>query len=168
MSIRIGLAATLVAFATACGGDTGTRQVRLLAPPGYVEDGSTLPGSDWVTPFERRTGCEVDARIYDENEDVVAIARRRDIDAVAGSEEILAELRRERELLPGSTPHDIVALARVRLASGIELTIPQELAQALRPVLIRPAGHRTIAWAIREEGDNRDCARRWIAYAISR
>jgi hypothetical protein len=168
MSIRIGLAAALVALGTACGGDTDTRQVRLLAPPGYVEDGSTLPKSDWVTPFERRTGCEVDARVYDDNEDVVAIARRRDIDAVAGSDEILAELRREGELLPGSTPHDSVALARVRLASGIELTLQRHLAQALRPVSIRPAGRRAIAWAIRKDGDNRDCARRWIVHATAR
>jgi hypothetical protein len=169
MSIRIALAAALACVAAGCGGSSAEkREVRLLAPPGYVEDGSTLPESDWVTPFERRTGCEVDARIYDENEDVVAIARRRDVDAVAGSDEILARLRRAGELLPGSTPHDSVALVDVTLASGVELTVPQDLARALRPVLIRPGGHRTTAWAIRKDGDNHDCARHWIAHAISR
>jgi hypothetical protein len=110
----------------------------------------------------------VDARIYDENEDVVAIARRRDVDAVAGSEEILARLGRAGELLPGATRQDSVAFARVTLASGVELTIPRHLARALRPESIRPAGRRTIAWAIRKDGDNRDCARRWIAHAVSR
>jgi hypothetical protein len=169
MSIRIALAAAFVLVAPGCGGTSGeTREVRLLAPTGYVEDGSTLPDSDWVTPFERRTGCEVDARVYDEDEDVVAIARRRDVDAVAGSEEVLDRLRRAGELLPGSTLQDSVALVRATLASGVELTIPQELAHALRPVLIRPAGHRTTAWAIRKDGDNRDCARRWITHASSR
>ena len=34
-------------------------QVRILAWPGYVEDGSTAKSADWVTPFEKETGCDV-------------------------------------------------------------------------------------------------------------
>ena len=34
-------------------------QVRILAWPGYVEDGSTAKSADWVTPFEEETGCDV-------------------------------------------------------------------------------------------------------------
>ena len=37
-----------------------------------------------VTHFERETNCRVDLRVYDEEEDVEAIARRRDVDVVAG------------------------------------------------------------------------------------
>ena len=36
-------------------------QVRILAWPGYVEDGSTAKSADWVTPFEKETGCDVNA-----------------------------------------------------------------------------------------------------------
>ena len=39
---------------------TARVQVNILAWPGYVEDGSTDPAVDWVTPFEEETGCEVE------------------------------------------------------------------------------------------------------------
>ena len=39
-------------------GDTaGT--INILAWPGYAEDGSTDPAVDWVTPFEKESGCQV-------------------------------------------------------------------------------------------------------------
>ncbi|HZD17034.1 MAG TPA: extracellular solute-binding protein [Actinomycetota bacterium] len=44
--------------------------LRLLALAGYVEDGSTDPDIDWVTPFEQRTGCLVDVRYADSPEEV--------------------------------------------------------------------------------------------------
>jgi putative spermidine/putrescine transport system substrate-binding protein len=31
----------------------------LVALPGYVEDGTSNPVRDWVTPFERVSGCQV-------------------------------------------------------------------------------------------------------------
>jgi putative spermidine/putrescine transport system substrate-binding protein len=34
-------------------------QVRVLAWPGYVEDGSTDKSVDWVSGFEKETGCEL-------------------------------------------------------------------------------------------------------------
>ena len=34
-------------------------QLRVLAWPGYAEDGSQYPKHDWVTPFEQDTGCDV-------------------------------------------------------------------------------------------------------------
>jgi putative spermidine/putrescine transport system substrate-binding protein len=36
----------------------------VLAWPGYLEDGSTDPAYDWVTPFEEETGCQVDFQIF--------------------------------------------------------------------------------------------------------
>jgi hypothetical protein len=32
---------------------------------------------------------------------------------------------------------------------------------------VRPACRRSTAWVIREDGDNRDCAERWVDYATS-
>ena len=40
----------------------GEGEVNILAWPGYVEDGSTDPAVDWVTPFEQETGCEVNVK----------------------------------------------------------------------------------------------------------
>lgn len=47
--------------------------LRLLALAGYVEDGSSDPQVDWVTPFERRTGCSVGVRYADSPEEVVSL-----------------------------------------------------------------------------------------------
>ena len=146
MAVRLHLAAVLLLAVTACGGGgEAEREVRLLAPAGIVED---------TTGFERETGCRVDLRIYDDGEDVDAIARRRDADAVAGP------------VLPGRTPDVSVELVRITLEGGLELTIPRELASAFDG-LVRPAGRRSIAWMIRREGDNDACARRWLDYATS-
>jgi hypothetical protein len=147
MAVRLHLTAVLLFAITACGGGGGEaeREVRLLAPAGIVED---------ATGFERGTGCRVDLRIYDDGEDVDAIARRRDADAVAGP------------VPPGRTPDVSVELVRITLEGGLELTIPKALASAFdRPV--RPAGRRSIVWTIREAGDNEACARRWLDYATS-
>ncbi|MCD0448461.1 extracellular solute-binding protein [Actinocorallia sp. API 0066] len=34
----------------------------LVAPPGYAEEGAVDQAVDWVTPFERETGCQVTVR----------------------------------------------------------------------------------------------------------
>ena len=40
----------------------GEGEVNILAWPGYAEDGSTDPTVDWVTPFEKQTGCKVNVK----------------------------------------------------------------------------------------------------------
>ena len=107
-----------------------------------------------MTPFERETGCRVDLRVYDEGEDLDAIARRRDVDVIA------------EPVPPGERADDSVELVRVTLRSGIEITVPKKLASAFHGT-VRPAGRRTTAWVIREDGDNPDCAERWLDYATS-
>jgi hypothetical protein len=146
MAVRLLLVAVLLLILSGCGGEpVASREVRLLAPADLVEDVST---------FERTTGCRVDLRVYDEGEDLPAIARRRQVDVVAGPTP------------PGTDPHDSVELVRVTLERGLEITIPKRFARAFaKPA--RPAGRRLTRWTIREGGDNPDCARRWIAYATS-
>jgi hypothetical protein len=146
MSIRVLLAASLLSVVAGCGGDSEAREVRLLAPVGIAKD---------VTGFEHDTGCRVDLRVYDEGEDIAAIARRRDADAIAGP------------TAPGAVPAVVEELVQVRLEGGVVLTIPRDLASAFNAPEVRSAGRRQISWTIREEGDNDECARRWIAYASS-
>jgi putative spermidine/putrescine transport system substrate-binding protein len=100
MSVRALLAAAVLALAGCSGEETEDRELLLVAPAGYVEDGSTTPSADWVTPFERQSGCSVTVRVYDDDEDVVAIARRRDADAAAATLEHFDRLRASGDLSP--------------------------------------------------------------------
>ncbi|HEX7255478.1 MAG TPA: hypothetical protein VF236_06065 [Gaiellaceae bacterium] len=133
-----------VALAGCGGGSNSDREVRLLAPAWIDAD---------VERFERESGCRVDLRVYDDDERLDPIAERRNVDVVAARVEPGA----------GDQTEEFV---RVTLSGGVEVTIPRRLATAFRG-RARPAGRRSIAWLIREEGDNDDCARAWIAYATS-
>jgi hypothetical protein len=147
MSMRALLVAGLLTTVAACGGDDQS-EVRLLAPAGIVSDAD-------AAGFERETGCRVDTRVYDADEDIEAIAGRRNTDVAAAP-------------TPEGEPPDIAEqLVRATLHGGVVVTVPRRLAVALDPLLIRPAGRRELSWTIREEGDNDDCARRWVAYATS-
>jgi hypothetical protein len=148
MSVRTLVAAALALGLTACGGEDSERELRLLAPAGIVED-------EDVRHFERETGCRVEVRVYDMEEDVDAIAERRDTDVIA------------RPTPNGTVPHVSEAMVRATLEGGIVVTVPRELASALNPIEVRPAGRRELSWLRREEGDNPSCAARWIAQAIS-
>ena len=147
MSIRALLAVTLLTGIAGCGGDEQP-EVRLLAPAGIVSEADS-------TRFERETDCRVDLRVYDPNEDLGPIAKRRDSDAIA------APTR------DGETAHVTDEMARLTLKDGVVVTVPTRLAAVLDPVETQPAGQRRLTWTIREEADNDDCARRWIAYATS-
>ena len=143
MSIRPVLAAALALLAAGCGGSSRP-EVRILAPADLVQD---------TDAFERETGCRADVRAYDTDEDVEAIAERRNVDVIA------APVGSEAEA------DDVVELATV-VVSGVRVTVPKRLAPALGGAG-RPTGRRLTAWKLRSQGDNEDCARRWIAYATS-
>lgn len=146
MAIRCALAAIVLLALAGCGDDQeSNRDVRLLAPAGLVDD---------TTAFERDTGCRVDLRVYDNGENLDAIARRRNVDVVAGPTP------------PGGTAHDSVELVAVAVASGLVVTIPRALASAFDGPA-RPAGRRRTTWVVREDGKNEDCAERWLDYATS-
>jgi hypothetical protein len=148
MAARLLFAAcVLLLVPAACGGDEpAARELRLVAPADLVED---------VPSFERTTGCRVELRVYDESEeDLAAIVRRREADVVA------------YPTPRGQVPDDSVELVRITLDRGLEITVPKRLARAFHGTA-RPAGRRQTTWTIRKEGDNPDCARRWVAYATS-
>lgn len=144
--MRVLLAAALLTVLAGCGGSSEIREVRLLAPVGVAKD---------VSGFEQETRCRVDLRVYDDGDDIDAIAERRDTDVVA------------RPTLAGGVSHVVQTLARVTLEGGVVVTIPRELASAFHAEHVRSAGRRQLSWTIREEGNNDDCARRWLAHAIS-
>jgi len=71
------LAAATLLVAACSGGTSGTPEpsmvtelgdneasVKVLAWPGYVEDGTTSPDVDWVSSFEQETGCQVEVQTF--------------------------------------------------------------------------------------------------------
>jgi putative spermidine/putrescine transport system substrate-binding protein len=61
------------------------KTVSLLGWPGYAEDGSTDPAYDWVTPFEKDTGCDVTFKSYGTSDEAITLFKTGDYDAIAAS-----------------------------------------------------------------------------------
>ncbi len=51
----------------------GEGQVSVLAWPGYVENGSTDPAVNWVTPFEDATGCKVTVQTFGTSDEAFSL-----------------------------------------------------------------------------------------------
>jgi putative spermidine/putrescine transport system substrate-binding protein len=77
-------------LSAACGGDNkpgsggdlpktvgkGEGKLNLIAWIGYTEDGSTDPNSDWVHPFEQKTGCKVSVKYGNTSDEMVTLMRQ--------------------------------------------------------------------------------------------
>ena len=51
----------------------GEGQVSVLSWPGYVENGTTDPAVDWVTPFEDETGCKVTNQVFGTSDEAFSL-----------------------------------------------------------------------------------------------
>ena len=60
-------------------------EVNVIAWAGYVEDGSTDPAYDWVTPFEDMTGCAVNVQIGNTSDEMVQLMQTGEYDGVSAS-----------------------------------------------------------------------------------
>ena len=63
----------------------GEGQVNIIAWAGYVENGSTDPKVDWVTGFEKETGCKVNVKNGATSDDMVALMKTGEYDVVSAS-----------------------------------------------------------------------------------
>ena len=63
----------------------GEGEVNILAWPGYVEDGSTDPAVDWVTPFEEETGCQVNVKTFGTSDEAVNLVKGGGYDVLSAS-----------------------------------------------------------------------------------
>ncbi len=52
---------------------------------GYAEDGSTDKNVDWVTPFEKQTGCQVNSKVAATSDEMVTLMRTGNYDGVSAS-----------------------------------------------------------------------------------
>ena len=64
---------------------TGEGAVNIVAWAGYVENGSTDPKVDWVTGFEKETGCKVNVKNGTTSDDMVALMKTGEYDVVSAS-----------------------------------------------------------------------------------
>src|SRR3954454_403417 len=63
----------------------GEGKVSLVNWAGYVEDGSTDPKVDWVTDFEKQTGCQVTSKVANTSDEMVTLMRTGQYDGVSAS-----------------------------------------------------------------------------------
>ncbi len=60
-------------------------QLNVVAWAGYIEDGSTDPAYDWVTPFEALTSCEVNVKLGNSSDEMVQLMQSGEYDGVSAS-----------------------------------------------------------------------------------
>jgi len=74
---------TMAAEMTAVGDGEG--QVDIVAWPGYIERGETDPNYDWVTQFEKDTGCKVNVKTAATSDEMVTLMNQGGFDLVTAS-----------------------------------------------------------------------------------
>src|SRR5213075_513775 len=67
-------------------------EVDLISWAGYVEDGSNDPHADWVSDFEKQTGCQVNNKIAGTSDQMVQLMRTGQYDGVSASGNATARL----------------------------------------------------------------------------
>ncbi|HET7087779.1 MAG TPA: ABC transporter substrate-binding protein [Anaerolineae bacterium] len=63
----------------------GEGEVSIVAWAGYIENGSTDPNYDWVTQFEKDTGCKVNVKVANTSDEMVALMTQGGFDLVTAS-----------------------------------------------------------------------------------
>jgi putative spermidine/putrescine transport system substrate-binding protein len=63
----------------------GEGQVNIVAWPGYIERGETDAAYDWVTGFEKATGCKVNVKTANTSDEMVALMNEGGFDLVTAS-----------------------------------------------------------------------------------
>ena len=63
----------------------GEGEVDIVAWPGYIERGETDKNYDWVTAFEKETGCKVNVKTADTSDEMVALMNEGGFDLVTAS-----------------------------------------------------------------------------------
>ena len=115
-------AALVLAGATACGseesggtGETppkmeplsavgdGEGELNIIAWAGYAEDGSNDSAADWVTPFEKQTGCQINVKIGNTSDEMVQLMRSGQYDGVSASGDATLRLIHAGDVAPVNT-----------------------------------------------------------------
>ncbi|MBB2943082.1 putative spermidine/putrescine transport system substrate-binding protein [Actinoplanes lutulentus] len=85
----------------------GEGEVNIVSWAGYVEDGSTDKAVDWVTGFEKETGCQVNNKIAGTSDEMVALMKTGEYDVVSASGDASLRLIYGGDVAPVNT--DLIA-----------------------------------------------------------
>ncbi len=75
-------------------------QVNLVAWAGYVENGSTDPKTDWVSGFEKSSGCKVKTTIGNSSDEMVTLMKTGKYDGVSASGDASLRLISAKDVAP--------------------------------------------------------------------
>ena len=81
----------------------GEGAVSILAWPGYAENGSNDPAVDWVTPFEKETGCKATVKTFGTSDEAVTLMKTGDYDVVSASGDASLRLIASGDAAPVNT-----------------------------------------------------------------
>jgi putative spermidine/putrescine transport system substrate-binding protein len=81
----------------------GEGKLNIIAWAGYAEDGSTDPKVDWVTPFEQKTGCQVNVKVGNTSDEMVTLMRTGRYDGVSASGDATLRLIAGGDVAPVNT-----------------------------------------------------------------
>jgi putative spermidine/putrescine transport system substrate-binding protein len=81
----------------------GEGKVNLIAWAGYVEDGSTDPKVNWVSDFEKQTGCQVSTKVGNTSDEMVTLMRSGQYDGVSASGDATLRLIASGDVAPVNT-----------------------------------------------------------------
>jgi putative spermidine/putrescine transport system substrate-binding protein len=99
--------ASIVAPASAAGVGKGEGQLDIVAWPGYIERGESDKAYDWVTGFEKATGCKVNVKTAGTSDEMVALMNEGGFDLVTASGDASLRLvagKRVQEINPALVP----------------------------------------------------------------
>lgn len=78
-------------------------KLNLIVWAGYAEDGSDDPSVDWVHPFEKQTGCQVNAKVANTSDEMVQLMHSGQYDGVSASGDATLRLIYGGDVAPVNT-----------------------------------------------------------------
>ncbi|GAB4006930.1 ABC transporter substrate-binding protein [Nocardioides ultimimeridianus] len=96
-----GLSVPKIAMQSSIG--QGEGKLNIIVWAGYAEDGSNDPKVDWVTPFEKKTGCQVNAKIGNTSDEMVQLMQSGQYDGVSASGDATLRLIYGGDVAPVNT-----------------------------------------------------------------
>ncbi len=78
-------------------------EINILAWPYYAEDGSNDPAADWVTPFEKETGCQANIKLFGTSDEAFNLMKTGEYDVVSASGDASLRLIAGGEVAPVNT-----------------------------------------------------------------
>ena len=98
-----GSAAAPPSMAAASSVGAGEGELNIIAWAGYAEDGSNDKTVDWVTPFEKQTGCQVNVKIGNTSDEMVTLMKTGQYDGVSASGDATLRLIYSGDVAPVNT-----------------------------------------------------------------